>query len=121
MTEARETLAPLVEAYGVSGHEGPVRDQVLRMLPSWARPETDTAGNVWVRVGQGAPLVVFVAHIDEIGFEVTAIRPDGELVLRTVGGFMPSLFEAEPALVHTAHGPVSAVFTLRDSVGQAPR
>jgi putative aminopeptidase FrvX len=121
VNEAREALAPLVEAYGTSGHEGPVREQVLRMLPSWATPQTDTAGNVWVKVGQGAPLVVFVAHMDEIGFEVTGIRPDGQLMLRTLGGFMPSLFEAEPALVHSARGPVRAVFTLRDSVGQAPR
>ena len=121
VAEARETVAPLVEAYGPSGHEGPVRDLVLRMLPAWATPQTDTAGNVWVRAGRGAPLVVFVAHMDEIGFEVTGIRPDGQLTLRAIGGFMPSLFEAEPALVHTAQGAVPAVFTLRDSVGASPR
>jgi putative aminopeptidase FrvX len=119
--EAGETLAPLVEAYGPSGHEGPVREVVLRMLPAWATPQTDTAGNVWVRVGQGAPVVVFVAHMDEIGFEVTGIRPDGQLTLRTLGGFMTSLFEAEPAFVHTAGGVVPAVFTPRDSLGASPR
>jgi putative aminopeptidase FrvX len=76
---------------------------------------------VLVRVGQGAPLVVFVAHMDEIGFRVTAIRDDGMLEDTTLGGFFPSLYEAEPALVHTAQGPVPAVIAPRDSVGATPR
>jgi putative aminopeptidase len=121
VTQAQAVLAPLVEAYGPSGREDSVRALVLRLLPSWAAPTTDTAGNVWVRVGTGPLRAVFVAHMDEIGFEVTDIRTDGQLVLRALGGFMPSLFEAEPALIHTRRGPVPAVFTLRDSVGANPR
>jgi len=121
VADARAVLAPLVEAYGPSGHEGAVREAVLRLLPSWASPVVDTAGNIWVRAGQGAPMVVFVAHLDEIGFEVTGVRADGQLTLRAIGGFMPSLFEGEPAMVHTASGIVPAVFTPRDSVGPAPR
>jgi len=119
--EARDILHQLVEAYGPSGHEAAVRANVQSLLPSWAQPTTDTAGDLLIRVGQGAPLTVFIAHLDEIGFEVTSVREDGQLTLRTLGGFMPSLFEAEPALVHTARGAVPAVFTLRDSVGAAPR
>src|SRR5207244_887000 len=87
VAEAQSVLAPLVETYGVSGAEGPVRETVKRMLPAWAQTETDTAGNLWVRVGKGDPLVVFVAHLDEIGFTVTGIRDDGSLELRTRGGF----------------------------------
>lgn len=121
IAEARAVLAQLVESYGVSGREGPVRETVIRLLPDWANPTIDSAGNVHVRVGRGPPLVVFIAHMDEIGFEVTAIRDDGQLELRNRGGFMPSLFEAEPALVHTAAGVVPAVFALRDSVGASPR
>jgi len=90
-------------------------------LPAWANPRVDTAGNIRIRYGTGQPLVVFVAHLDEIGFSVSAIRDDGQLELTTLGGFMPSLFEAEPALVHTARGEVPAVFTPRDSVGPAPK
>ncbi len=74
ISEAQAVLAPLVESYGVSGTEGPVRETVKRLLPAWATPSTDTAGNLWVRVGQGNPVVVFVAHLDEIGFRVTGIR-----------------------------------------------
>src|SRR6266699_2195958 len=104
IAEAQSVLAQLVETYGVSGAEAPVREAVKRLLPSWAKSETDTAGNVWVRVGQGSPVVVVIAHLDEIGFRVTGIRDDGTLELETRGGFISSLFEAKPALVHTARG-----------------
>jgi len=115
VAEAQTVLSTLVQAYGVSGAEGPVRDAVKRLLPAWAQTETDTAGNLWVRVGRGDPLVVFVAHLDEIGFTVTNIRDDGSLELQTRGGFFGSLFEAQPALVHTDKGDVPGVFMPRDS------
>jgi putative aminopeptidase FrvX len=120
VAEARDVVSRLVETYGVSGHEAPVRDAVIRLLPAWASPTIDSAGNILVRAGAGAPLTVYVAHLDEIGFVVTAIRDNGQLELRSVGGFFPSLFEAEPALVHGATGVVPAVFMPRDSVGRTP-
>jgi putative aminopeptidase FrvX len=119
--EAQQVLRQLAETYGVSGHEAAVRDAVVRLLPAWATPTVDSAGNVVVRLGHGEPLAVFVAHLDELGFEITAIREDGRLDLRARGGFYPSLFEAEPALVHTAGGRVPGVFAPRESVGQSPR
>jgi len=115
IVEAQSILAPLVESYGVSGAEGPVREAVKRLLPTWAKSETDTAGNLWVRVGQGSPVVVVIAHLDEIGFRVTGIRDDGTLELETRGGFISSLFEAKPALVHTDQGDIAGVFLPRDS------
>jgi len=115
VADVERVLAPLVERYGVSGAEGPVREFVERSLPAWARGETDSAGNLWVRAGRGGPIVVLVAHLDEIGFRVTAIREDGQLELGRVGGFFPSLYEAEPALVHTPAGDVGGVFPPRDS------
>ena len=118
--EAERILRALVEVYGPSGMEGETRTAVERLLPSWARPETDTAGNLWVRVGEGGAPVVFVAHLDEIGFRVSAIEDDGSLQLARLGGFFPSLFEAQVALVHTGNGtPVPAVFRPRPG-GEAP-
>ena len=37
-TTSNIVLEQLVELYGVSGHESPVRDALLSLLPSWARP-----------------------------------------------------------------------------------
>lgn len=121
LSEAESVLRPLVESYGVSGMEGPVRETVKRLLPPWAKSETDTAGNLWVRVGLGAPVVVIVAHLDEIGFRVTKIREDGTLELEQRGGFFTSLFEGRPALIHTEQGPVPGVLMPRDSVRPGER
>ncbi|HET9707353.1 MAG TPA: M20/M25/M40 family metallo-hydrolase, partial [Gemmatimonadales bacterium] len=121
VAEAEDVIRTLVEAYGVSGSEGPVRDAVSKLLPSWTKQETDTAGNLWVKVGTGDPPVVFVAHMDEIGFRVDSIRGDGTLALTTRGGFFPSLFEGKPALVHGAKGDIAGVFLPRDSGSAATR
>jgi putative aminopeptidase FrvX len=121
LEEAREVLRQLVEAYGVSGSEGAVRETVTRLLPEWAEPNTDATGNLHVRAGAGPPLVVFIAHLDEVGFAVTAIRDDGLLELERRGGFYPSLFEGEPALVHTVGGIVHAVFSAREPAEPSPR
>jgi putative aminopeptidase len=99
----------------VSGMETPVRDAVRRFLPAWARTETDTAGNLWLTMGRGEPTVVFVAHLDEIGFTVKAIRDDGTLDAQAAGGFFPSLWEGQPALVHTGRATVPGVFAPHDS------
>jgi putative aminopeptidase FrvX len=115
LVEVRQVLRPLIESYGVSGAEAPVRATIVRLLPAWAHPATDSAGNLWLTVGKGAPRVVFVAHQDEIGFAVSAIRDDGTLELEPRGGFFPFLFAAEPALVHTAKGDVPGVFTPADT------
>lgn len=114
-------LGQLVESYGASGAEDSVRETVKRLLPAWANPTVDTAGNLWLDMGKGDPVTVIVAHMDEIGFKVSAIRDDGTLDLTALGGFFPSLFEAQPALIHTAGGPVPAVFLPRERVDSAPR
>jgi putative aminopeptidase len=115
IADAERVLAPLVESYGVSGMEGPVRETVRRLLPAWARPATDSAGNLWLSMGTGEPTVVFVAHLDEIGFRVSAIREDGTLDTETMGGLFPSLWQGRPALVHTGGRDVPGVFLPADT------
>src|SRR6266513_5398420 len=116
VSEAQSVVAPLIDSYGVSGAETPVRQTVLRLLPSWAKSETDSAGNFWVRVGQGDGPVVIVAHMDEIGFRIDTINADGTLSLRNRGGFILSLFEGKPALIHRDGGAdIPGIFLPRDT------
>jgi putative aminopeptidase len=119
--DVEPVLEQLVEAYGVSGMEGPVRETVKRLLPSGLQTETDSAGNLWLTLGKGEPTVVFVAHLDEIGFQVSRIREDGTLELTPRGGLFLSLWEARPALVHTGRASINGVFMPRDSGAGEPR
>jgi putative aminopeptidase FrvX len=111
--EAARLLGSLIERYGVSGAEGPVREEVLRNLPPWAKPATDKAGNVTVTLGNGGDPVLFVAHLDEVGFRVEEVLADGRLRLQKRGGLTASAWEAQAALVHGDRGPVPAVFAPR--------
>jgi putative aminopeptidase FrvX len=119
LRETESVLKTLVESYGVSGMVAPVRDAVRRLLPAWARPSVDSAGNLWVTVGRGEPTVVLVAHLDEVGFEVTAIGEDGVLEVEPRGGLFPALWAGRPALVHVGRAPVAAVFQPLDSASVA--
>jgi putative aminopeptidase FrvX len=121
--EAAHLLATLIGRYGVSGAEAPVREEVLRNLPAWASPETDAKGNVTVTIGSGGDPILFVAHMDEVGFRVEAALPDGRLRLQKRGGLISSVWEAQAALVHGDRGPVPAVFEPRAdwwTAGKAP-
>src|SRR5450759_174607 len=106
-------LDTLIATYGVSGHETAVREAVARRLPRWARPEVDAKGNLTVSFGQGGQQVLFVAHTDELGYEIVSIQDDGTATVRKRGGFFDSLLEAHPVLVHTARGQVPAIVAPR--------
>ncbi|HET7288457.1 MAG TPA: hypothetical protein VFI71_13340, partial [Pyrinomonadaceae bacterium] len=97
-----ETLTRLANAYSVSGHEEDVRHGVMSALPQWARSlaKTDAEGNLIVEAGPDRDPVMFIAHLDEVGFEVTNVADNGTVSLRTRGGLYPSLWEGQPAILH---------------------
>jgi putative aminopeptidase FrvX len=113
-------LKTLADEYSVSGHEQSVRHQVLASLPSWAQAKThtDNEGNLILEVGPDRDPVMFIAHLDEVGFEVSDILPDGLVSLRTRGGLFPSLWEGQPALLHfdgRGRVPLNGIFVPRDT------
>lgn len=114
-------LGTLIARYGVSGAEGPVREEIVKHLPAWATPETDAKGNLLVTVGQGDEHVLFVAHMDEVGFRVKDVLPDGRLRLETRGGLLVPAWEAHAALVHGEKGPVPGVFEPREGWAKAEK
>jgi putative aminopeptidase FrvX len=104
-----EMLRELVQAYGVSEREKPVAESVERLLPEWAKPETDDAGNLILHLGTSpanskTPSILVVAHVDEIGFAVKSIANDGRLEVVERGGGDMSFFQGHPAIVHTMIG-----------------
>ena len=132
-----DVLGKLTDIYAVTGHEQPMRDAVRAALPLWARDSAvvDSAGNLVLAMGPNRDTSVFVAHMDEIGFEVTRIAHDGTVSLRTRGNFFPFLWEGQTALLHrdddkipsrdgrlgcgaARGGPLRGVFVARDSSAQ---
>src|ERR1700757_3842510 len=104
-------IKEITEAYGVSGHEGAVREEVKKLLPEWARNKatTDAAGNLVLHLGDGkkdakTPRIAFVAHMDEIGYEVKKIEDDGRLQVDVLGGGYPQYFLGHVVLVHKKDG-----------------
>ena len=109
------TLGTLLLLNGVSAHESPVRDEIVSRVPAWAKPRVDEKGNVIVTFGTGGKPLVFIAHMDEVGFEVTRLMPDGTAEIRTRGGMYLSVFEGHPVLVQTANGTVPAILAPRQN------
>lgn len=112
-------LKSLADVPSVSGHERPVREAIVAALPAWARSRTttDNEGNLILEVGPDRDAVMFIAHQDEVGFEVANIAGDGVVTLRTRGGLFPSLWKGQPALLHFDDGkaPLRGVFVPRES------
>lgn len=105
----------LANMSAVSGFEDAMADSLLAALPGAA---LDRAGNVvWTR-GSGAPVRVALCPVDEVGYVVGAITPDGFLTLRRVGAtLMGPLFdqaiEGQRVTVFGRHGPVPGVVGVR--------
>lgn len=102
-------LADLSEVYGPSGHESAVRERVKMWLPRWAKTETDPSGNLILHLGEvksesNSPRIAFVAHMDEIGYEVKKIEDDGRLLVSVLGGGFPEYFLGHVVLIHTSDG-----------------
>ncbi|HKE55210.1 MAG TPA: M20/M25/M40 family metallo-hydrolase [Pyrinomonadaceae bacterium] len=112
-------LKSLADIPAVSGHERPVRETITRSLPSWAQQKltTDKEGNLVLEVGPERNPVMFIAHQDEVGFEITNIANDGTVSLRNRGGLFLSLWEGQPALLHfdQVKEPLRGVFVARET------
>ena len=113
------TLEAVIDSYGASGHEEAVRKVVLNRLdPRLAKmAQTDAAGNLVLHVGDGkrdekTPRIAFVAHMDEIGYEVKKVEDDGRLQVEVLGGGYLQYFLGHVVLVHAKKGPVGGVLEL---------
>jgi putative aminopeptidase len=104
-------LETLIEVSGVSGREEKVRETILGLLPAWARAQArvDRRGNLILETGRGGKRILFIAHMDEIGFEITSVERDGTARVRSLGGFFSTLYEAHPVVVHTRAGELRAI------------
>lgn len=107
-------LQALVETYGASGHEENVRKTILNQLDPRIKKhvETDPAGNLILHLGDAkpsakTPKIAFVAHMDEIGYQVKSIEADGRLAVEVLGGGYTEYFLGHIVLIHKSDGAVT--------------
>jgi putative aminopeptidase FrvX len=112
-SKAWDILREIVLVPGVSGHEEPVANFILKKIPPSLKPEWDPMHNVLFTIGSGKPHILFVAHSDELGWVVDRITPEGRLKVKPGGGILPQTIEARPVFVHTARGPVAGIVAPR--------
>src|SRR6478735_6613155 len=106
------TLRELVETPAVSGYEQDVAKKIasrLKGMPQKYEAKIDNLSNVTVTVGSGSPKRLLVAPIDEPGFVVSGITPEGYLTLQRLpqGGNLPlfnELYAAQPVKIGTSKG-----------------
>ena len=85
----KELLRELCLTDGISGNEDAVRDYIINKIKDVCEYSIDPLGSIiCFKKGKKAPekKLMICAHMDEVGFMVTYIRPDGTLSFDTVGG-----------------------------------
>jgi putative aminopeptidase FrvX len=88
-----DLLTELCSLRGVAGDEGQVRDYIRKQAANYAdEMNTDPAGNLLVfKKGQKrrSKPVMLVSQMDESGFRIQKINPDGTLTFATTGSIEP--------------------------------
>jgi putative aminopeptidase len=103
-----DQLRELVNTPAVSGYENQLADKVRASLKD-LHPVTDNLGDVIITIGSGAPHRLIITPLDEPGFVVSEITPEGYLRVQRLpqGGLLPifiEMFSAQPVRIETAAG-----------------
>jgi putative aminopeptidase FrvX len=108
LTETPRLLDNLLRAGAPSGYEGPAA-AVWREAASFAELTTDGLGSSIARIGDAAPLLAVVGHIDEIGLLITHVDEKGFLWFAPIGGWDPQILVGQRVEVRSKDGLVPGV------------
>jgi len=108
VAEIPSLLERLLQTIAPSGHEEPAA-AIWREEASFASLSADGLGSSIARIGDAAPLLAVVGHIDEIGLVVTHIDEKGFLYFAPIGGWDPQILVGQRVSVRTRDGAVPGV------------
>lgn len=99
-------LKELTAISAVSGYEKPVRDAIKNKWQSYfSTIKVDGIGNVIAQNESKSTFkVLLMAHMDEIGFMVESITPEGYLTLIPIGGLSDAIIYAHRWEINSNHG-----------------
>ncbi|HZD58881.1 MAG TPA: M42 family metallopeptidase [Anaerolineae bacterium] len=111
MSDSIQLLEELVNATGVSGFEGEVRETIRRHLEPFTSIEIDNLGSIIAeKTGTaGEPRVMIAGHMDEIGLMVSFISKDGFIKFQPLGGWWDQVMLAQRVTVKGSKGDVPGV------------
>lgn len=108
MTDLFSKIKEVTEIPAISGHEAPVRDYLRAQLtPHVDEVVTDGLGGIFGvkhAADATAPRVLVAAHMDEVGFMVSDIKPDGTFRVVEIGGWNPMVVSSQRFKLFTATG-----------------
>lgn len=84
--EKIQILNELVNTFGISGFEGPIREKIKKLFPQVEFKE-DEVGNLFTTIGSGGRQIAFMAHMDELGFLINYVEKNGYLRFKPIGGW----------------------------------
>lgn len=104
--ESLREIGYLSEANGIPGFEDEVVDTVKVLTAGLGENKEDSLRNLYVyRKGEsGKPIVQLDAHLDELGFMVQCIKPNGTLKFIAIGGWVSCCVPAHKVRVKTITG-----------------
>ena len=97
-----EMIKELCTLSGISGRESAVRDYIIDKIKDYAEYSVDPLGNLLVFKKGRSPAknkVMLDAHMDEVGFIITAITSEGYLRFAKVGGIDTRVIIGRPVKV----------------------
>ncbi len=104
-------LKELTETPGISGYETPIRAVIRKYLEKYGELTQDKIGSVICRK-QGAaekPRIMLAGHMDEIGFMVKQITPEGFIRFLPLGGWFDQVLLGQRVVIQTQKGDVIGV------------
>jgi putative aminopeptidase FrvX len=104
-------LKELTETSGVSGYETPIRSLVRKYLEKYGELTQDKIGSVICRK-QGMsdkPRIMLAGHMDEIGFMVKQITPEGFIKFLPLGGWFDQVLLGQRVIIQSQKGDVVGV------------
>ena len=103
-SKALSLLKELTEAHSVPGHEDEVRAIFVDELGETGDLSADGNGSVFCDCGGDGPRVLVAGHMDEVGFLVQGITPEGFLRFVPLGGWWTHSLLSQRVEVRTKGG-----------------
>jgi putative aminopeptidase FrvX len=104
-------LKELTETHGVSGYEAPIRSLVRKYLENYGELSQDKIGSVICRKAgtSDSPRIMLAGHMDEVGFMVKQITPDGFIKFIPLGGWFDQVLLGQRIIIQSKKGDVVGV------------